>query len=103
MTDIATIGADFFRPHQGAVIALANCQGNVVLAATLLQIEDKPQATMRGAPRQAFTLTLVAPLPCDVESGHYTLGHPEFGAVGPVHVVRIMPADDRAWFGVYFS
>lgn len=103
MTDIATIDAEFFRPHLGSVIALADSQGNVVLAPTLLQVEDRPRSTMPNAPRQSFVLTLAAPLPCDVDSGHYTLGHSEFGTVGPVYVVRVMPGDDRAWFGVYFN
>lgn len=103
MTDIATIDADFFRPHRDTVIALADADGTVALAPTLLRVDDKPAATMPGAPRRSFALVLVAPLPCEVESGHFTLGHPEFGRVGPVHVVRTMPSDNRAWFRVYFG
>lgn len=103
MTDIATISAEFFRPHQGASIALADSEGNVVLVPTLLRVDDRPAATMPGAPRQAFTVVLVAPLPCEADTGHFTLGHPDFGEVGPVHVVRTMPSDNRAWFRVYFA
>ena len=103
MTDIATIGADFFRAHEGATIALADSEGNVVLTPTLLRVRERPEATMAGAPRQAFSLILAAPLPCAVVSGTFTLGHPEFGAVGPVYLERVMSSPDQAWFGIYFN
>lgn len=106
MSDIATVGADFFRSHQGKTIALADGQGTVALTATLYSVTDDPRATMPNALRQAFSLVLVTTSPSGQESGHFTLGHPDFGAVGPVYIVRSIPGqpgDSRAWFRVYFS
>lgn len=106
MTDIATIGADFFKPHEGATIALADQAGKVVLTASLRQIRDEAGATLPDSPRRAFTLTLLAPAPCGVESGNYSLAHPDFGVIGPVHVIRTVPGElsgAHAWFRVYFN
>lgn len=106
MTDIATIGPEFFKPHEGATVALADGAGNVVLTASLRQVREEPRATVPNSPRQAFTLTLMAPEPCDAGSGDYVLAHPDFGAVGPIHVIRTIPGElngGHAWFRIYFN
>lgn len=106
MIDIATIGADNFRQYQGDTVALADAEGNVVLTPTLRTVADRPQATHPNAHRQAFTLVLTAPLPCEVASGHFTLGHAAIGIVGPLYIERsmsAMPNDGEACFCVYFN
>lgn len=106
MTDLATVSADFFRPHVGGTIALADEAGTVLLTATLRQVDEQPRSTAPDSPRVAFTLELSAPMPCAADSGKYVLAHPDFGRFGPVDVTRVFRgtlANDFAAFQICFN
>lgn len=106
MSELAKIGADFFLPHVGSIVALADAQGNVVLTAELRGVTPQPRSTAPDAGREAFSLFLVAPEPCAVADGDFVLAHPGFGTFGPVHVIRTHAgtlSQSEAVFQIYFN
>lgn len=106
MREIRGVSGDFFRPHVGSLIGLADGEGNVVQTVEVRSVTDLPRATAPDASRTAFSVTLAAPEPCACVGGDFILVHPDFGTFGPVQVVRNFPgtlAKAEAVFSISFN
>lgn len=98
--------AELFRPHLDSVFTL-RAEG-VELPVTLTSCKENPLSSMPGGIRTAFSLVLECPAETApaFNGGSFMLHHPVVGAVGPVHVERILPTfrgPDKAVFEVVFN
>lgn len=89
MSDLKSLCCDQFSPLTGSNLVMTDAEG-AALEVTVQGTTIHPHGSVRGAIRQSFSVFMRAPEPCAWGSGHYTLTHPELGAIGPVYVVRIV-------------
>jgi len=90
MADISTLAIDAFQPLVNTEIVLTDDLGRS-LAVTVASVTAGPRSTAPDARRAAFSVQFTVPLPCDADSGDYTVLHPTLGLIGPLRITRIVP------------
>jgi hypothetical protein len=81
MTDsptLATISADHFRPLIGQTFQLELTPGKPV-AATLAEVDEKPQHRRSDATRAPFSVLLRVPADAPLAQGTYPISHAQLG------------------------
>jgi len=98
--DLAEITAAHFQPVIGLTLDLvwhAPGQGQQLverrLPCEVVRLSVKPEATVPGAKREAFSVYLRGPEAPVIMTGLVTLAHPD-GPIGPVLVNAVMPMPD---------
>lgn len=89
-TDLSTLAAAAFEPLIGQTFTFTAGPDDPVLILTLREVKEMPHATMRAAPRTAFTLLLDAQGPSPVSDGIVLLDHPDLGRIGPLRLNQIV-------------
>ena len=101
-----TLSAGLFAPLAGSDFSLRAADG-ATWAVSLARCDEHPRATMPGSARTAFSLEFHRPAGVPpVTGGAFLLSHPTLGAIGPLHVERILPTGygpDTAVFQILFN
>jgi len=87
--DIASLTADTFKPLVGQTFTVTPDGGHPALTLTLQSVKELPEATMRNAPRTAFSLMFDCPGPVGFCDGLVMMVHGTLGEIGPLAMQQV--------------
>lgn len=88
--DLSTLSAAHLAPLLGQPLSFYAEGEEPVLTLTLVDVKEEPGATMRNAPRNAFSLVLRCPGPVPITWATLYLRHPALGSIGPLLINQII-------------